>query len=155
MTAPTIVSGTSSSPSREYVATDVRAPTDRAACHQRKAEGDPVTARSGPRSSPTSSPRRCGGGCAEKTTAGRQVVDDDRAELTLTPIGETTLRSARALLHDRLGKLLADMPTPEVDARARTARRRTTGRRRPDSDPDDPKTQSRRADSNRGPHHYE
>jgi DNA-binding MarR family transcriptional regulator len=55
-------------------------------------------------------------GLVERT---RGTDDRRRQPLTLTPIGETTLRSARTLLHDRLGELLADMPPPEVDALGR------------------------------------
>ncbi len=55
-------------------------------------------------------------GLVERT---RGTDDRRRQPLTLTPIGETTLRSARTLLHDRLAGLLADMPPPEVDALGR------------------------------------
>ena len=51
----------------------------------------------------------------------RSRGEDDRRRqpLALTPRGETTLRSARALLRERLTELLADMPPPETDALAR------------------------------------
>ena len=55
-------------------------------------------------------------GLVERT---RGEADRRRQPLTLTPRGETTLRSARTLLHDRLARLLADMPPPEVDALGR------------------------------------
>jgi len=48
------------------------------------------------------------------------VVDDRRRqELALTPTGEQVFRSAEALLRDRMGELLADLPGPEADALAR------------------------------------
>lgn len=51
----------------------------------------------------------------------RQPTPDDRRRhaLTLSDQGGQVLRSARALLRDRLAALLADVPPPEADALAR------------------------------------
>ena len=51
----------------------------------------------------------------------RQRLADDRRRqpLVLTEHGQTTLRSAQALLRDRLATLLVDLPAPEADALAR------------------------------------
>ncbi len=48
------------------------------------------------------------------------TADDRRRHaLALTPHGERVLRSARALLRDRLAVLLGELPPPEADALAR------------------------------------
>jgi DNA-binding MarR family transcriptional regulator len=51
----------------------------------------------------------------------RQRLPDDRRRqpVALTERGEGTLRSAQALLQDRLAALLADLPAPEANALAR------------------------------------
>jgi DNA-binding MarR family transcriptional regulator len=51
----------------------------------------------------------------------RRVDADDRRRqtLALSPVGERAFASAEALLRDRLGELLADLPRPEIDALAR------------------------------------
>jgi DNA-binding MarR family transcriptional regulator len=46
-------------------------------------------------------------------------ADRRRHELVLTDRGEQALASARTLLRERLGTLLADLPRPEADALAR------------------------------------
>ena len=53
----------------------------------------------------------------------RLAGDRRRQPLALTPDGERALRSAHALLRDRLAELLADLPGPEADALARLLRR--------------------------------
>jgi DNA-binding MarR family transcriptional regulator len=50
-------------------------------------------------------------------------ADRRRLALELTPAGELALRSAEALLGQRLRALLADLPHPEIDALARALRR--------------------------------
>jgi DNA-binding MarR family transcriptional regulator len=51
----------------------------------------------------------------------RQRLPDDRRRqpVALTELGEAALRSAQALLQDRLAALLADLPAPEANALAR------------------------------------
>jgi len=50
----------------------------------------------------------------------RELAEDRRRQtLRLTGSGEEALRSARALLRERLSGLLADLPRPEADALAR------------------------------------
>ena len=52
----------------------------------------------------------------------RQFESSDRRRLTLTPSreGRRVLAEAEALLIDRLGSLLGDLPRPEADALARS-----------------------------------
>ena len=45
--------------------------------------------------------------------------DRRRQALALSPAGEQAFASAEALLRDRLGELLADLPRPEIDALSR------------------------------------
>jgi DNA-binding MarR family transcriptional regulator len=45
--------------------------------------------------------------------------DRRRQALALSPAGERAFASAEALLRDRLGELLADLPRPEIDALSR------------------------------------
>jgi DNA-binding MarR family transcriptional regulator len=45
--------------------------------------------------------------------------DRRRQALALSPAGEQAFGSAEALLRDRLGELLADLPRPEIDALSR------------------------------------
>jgi DNA-binding MarR family transcriptional regulator len=45
--------------------------------------------------------------------------DRRRQALALSPAGEEAFGSAEALLRDRLGELLADLPCPEIDALSR------------------------------------
>jgi DNA-binding MarR family transcriptional regulator len=45
--------------------------------------------------------------------------DRRRQALALSPAGERAFGSAEALLRDRLGDLLADLPRPEIDALSR------------------------------------
>ena len=53
-----------------------------------------------------------------------RLVDDRRRQsLALTERGQTTFRSAQALLRERLAQLLADLPPPETDALARLLER--------------------------------
>jgi DNA-binding MarR family transcriptional regulator len=51
----------------------------------------------------------------------RERLPDDRRRqpLTLTEQGEQTLRSAQAVLRERLATLLTDLAAPEADALAR------------------------------------
>jgi DNA-binding MarR family transcriptional regulator len=50
----------------------------------------------------------------------RPDADDRRRQaLALSPAGARAFRSAEALLRDRLGSLLADLPRPEAEALAR------------------------------------
>jgi DNA-binding MarR family transcriptional regulator len=51
----------------------------------------------------------------------RRAMENDRRRqaLVLTPAGERAFRSAQALLRERLGELIADLPRPEADALAR------------------------------------
>jgi DNA-binding MarR family transcriptional regulator len=56
------------------------------------------------------------GGLLER---GRREDDRRRHVLAPTPAGREALRSAQALLRDRLAELLADLPPPEADALAR------------------------------------
>jgi len=55
----------------------------------------------------------------------RLAAGDDRRRqpLTLTEHGVSTLRSTEALLRERLGALLAELPPPEADALARSLER--------------------------------
>ncbi len=53
-----------------------------------------------------------------------RTTDDRRRQvLKLTPLGERTLGSAKALLRRRLATLLSDLPDPEADALARSLSR--------------------------------
>ena len=47
------------------------------------------------------------------------AADRRRQALALSPAGERAFGSAEALLRDRLGELLADLPRPEIDALSR------------------------------------
>jgi DNA-binding MarR family transcriptional regulator len=51
----------------------------------------------------------------------RRAMEDDRRRqaLALSPAGEQAFQSAQALLRERLGALLADLPHPEADALSR------------------------------------
>lgn len=49
--------------------------------------------------------------------------DRRRSALALTPAGNRTLRSATALVADRLANLLSDLPKPEADALTRLLER--------------------------------
>jgi MarR family len=70
-------------------------------------------------------------GLADSGLLVREFAEDRRRQtLTLTAHGQEALRSARALLRERLSSLLADLPRPEADAltRAPAGRRDTVGR---------------------------
>jgi DNA-binding MarR family transcriptional regulator len=60
-------------------------------------------------------------GLSDAALIERRAVADDRRrqELALSPAGERAFASAQALLRERLGALLADLPRPEADALAR------------------------------------
>ncbi len=51
----------------------------------------------------------------------RRAVEDDRRRqaLELSPAGEQAFQSAQALLRERLGTLLVDLPRPQADALSR------------------------------------
>jgi DNA-binding MarR family transcriptional regulator len=51
----------------------------------------------------------------------RRAMENDRRrqELALTPGGRRAFKSAQALLRDRLGALLVELPGPEADALSR------------------------------------
>jgi DNA-binding MarR family transcriptional regulator len=55
-------------------------------------------------------------GLVERRT---DAEDRRRQSLALSPAGEQAFASAEALLRDRLGELLADLPRPEIDALSR------------------------------------
>ena len=59
---------------------------------------------------------------AEAGMLERQLESADRRRLTLSlsPRGRRALEGAEALLNDRLGSLLGDLPRPEADALARS-----------------------------------
>ncbi len=60
-------------------------------------------------------------GLADAGLLERRATADDRRRhaLTLSPAGEQAFHSAEALLRERLGMLLVELPRPEVDALAR------------------------------------
>jgi DNA-binding MarR family transcriptional regulator len=60
-------------------------------------------------------------GLVDANLLARHELAEDRRRhaLALTTRGELVLASARTLLHERLGTLLADLPRPEADALAR------------------------------------
>lgn len=64
-------------------------------------------------------------GLADAGLVERQVVEEDRrrVSLALSPRGEQAFTGAEALVSERLGSLLAEIPRPEVDALSRVLAR--------------------------------
>ena len=88
------VSGTRTTPSLVYVAIEGRAPTERAACSQRTAESEPVTARLGPRSSPSSSANGCVGVLPVSRTVAGRLFKRSNAAAPIPATAQTSLESS-------------------------------------------------------------
>jgi len=74
--------------------------------------------------SPAAASQLLGGLEADGLVERLQAADDRRRQpLALTTEGDDVLRSARALLSERLAALLGDLPRPEAEALARLLQR--------------------------------